>query len=253
MKALIIEDEIVAQQTLARMLAQNFSDITVCGVLDSVDQAIGWLHKADRQPDLIFMDVELADGKCFEIFDRTTITCPVIMTTAYDNYAVRAFEVNSIDYLLKPINLSDLQRAITRCRTRRHSFDLNIDSLRAALTGEAKNYKQRFLLRFNDKIVLVETGNIAYIYSEEGCTYLMTVSGERYLMDSSLDVVYEELDPSHFFRISRSCIVSNSGIGSVAKKLGNRIKLALKPTSEIDSFVSRSKTAEFLVWLERGC
>ena len=119
-------------------------------------------------------------------------------------------------------------------------------------SATTKRYKQRYLLRYNDKIVMVDTAQIAYFYSEDGGTYLMTASGERYLMDVSLDVVSKELDPSRFFRISRSCIVADSSIGNVAKRLGNRIKLTLKPTSNIDTFVSRSKTADFLAWLEHG-
>jgi DNA-binding LytR/AlgR family response regulator len=199
------------------------------------------------------MDVELSDGKCFDIFERIEIDCPVIMVTAYDNYAIKAFEVNSVDYLLKPIGPADLQRAVERCRNRNREQNIHLKELKAMITSATtKRYKQRYLLRYNDKIVMVDTAQIAYFYSEDGGTYLMTASGERYLMDVSLDVVSKELDPSRFFRISRSCIVADSSIGNVAKRLGNRIKLMLKPTSNIDTFVSRSKTADFLAWLEHG-
>ncbi|MBQ2992424.1 MAG: response regulator transcription factor [Alistipes sp.] len=254
MNILIIEDEIVAQQALARMLVNTFPDVEICGILDSVHDTIDYLENAKSYPDIIFMDVELSDGKCFDIFERTEIHCPVIMVTAYDNYAVKAFEVNSVDYLLKPVDVDDLRRAIERCRKRKESGGgLDIKELKAMMTSTtAKRYKQRYLLRYNDKIVMVDTAQIAYFYSEDGCTYLMTAAGERYLMDVSLDVVSKELDPAHFFRISRSCIVADSSIGNVAKRLGNRIKLTLKPASDIDSFVSRSKTADFLTWLEHG-
>lgn len=114
-----------------------------------------------------------------------------------------------------------------------------------------QSYKQRHLLRYNDKIVMVETANIAYFYSEEGSTYLMTTTGERYLMDESLDVISKELNPARFFRISRSCIVSSISVGQVVKKMGNRLKLTLKPASNIDSFVSRAKTSDFMEWLEK--
>lgn len=252
MNVLIIEDESVACQMLAHMLTQNFPDIAICGMLDSVDRSVAWLEN-HQAPDIIFMDVQLADGLGFDIFDRTTVLCPVVMTTAYDNYAVKAFEVNSIDYLLKPIGLPDLQRAVERCRNRRDTVGFDIEQLRAALAPTSgHNYKQRYLLRFNDKLVMVETSQIAYFYSEKGSTFLMTVSGERYPMDTSLDTICEEMDPTRFFRISRSCIISNTGIGSVAKRLGNRLKLKLKPESGIDSFVSRAKTAEFIDWLENG-
>lgn len=253
MNALIIEDEIVAQQALARMLVNTYPDIEICGILDSVQATVEWLQNTPTYPDMIFMDVELSDGKCFDIFERIEIDCPVIMVTAYDNYAIKAFEVNSVDYLLKPIGPADLQRAVERSRNRNREQNIHLKELKAMITSATtKRYKQRYLLRYNDKIVMVDTAQIAYFYSEDGGTYLMTASGERYLMDVSLDVVSKELDPSRFFRISRSCIVADSSIGNVAKRLGNRIKLTLKPTSNIDTFVSRSKTADFLSWLEHG-
>lgn len=255
MNILIIEDELVAQQALVRTLTTNFNDIAICGVLDSVDKSVHWLESTESYPDVIFMDVELSDGKCFDIFERTEIKCPVVIVTAYNNYAVKAFEINSIDYLLKPVSVADLTRAIERIRARkstRTESPVNIEALRNAISSESRRYKQRYLLRYNDKIVLVETQNIAYFYSEDGCTYLMTVTGERYLMDISLDTISKELNPAHFFRISRSCIVADKAVGNVAKRLGNRIKLTLKPASDIDSFVSRSKTSDFLLWLESG-
>ncbi len=254
MNVLIIEDELVAQQALVRSLTTNFDDIRISGVLDSVDKSVQWLQTTDSYPDVIFMDVELSDGKCFDIFERIKINCPVIIVTAYNNYAIKAFEVNSIDYLLKPVSVADLARALERCKSRkvRSADSIDIDALRGAISSESRRYKQRYLLRYNDKIVMVETVNIAYFYSEDGCTYLMTLAGEKYLMDISLDTISKELNPANFFRISRSCIVSDKAVGNVAKRLGNRIKLTLKPASDIDSFVSRSKTADFLTWLESG-
>ena len=254
MKVLIVEDELIAQQALVRALTTNFPDIEICDALDSVDKCVSWLTNTESYPDVIFMDVELSDGKCFDIFEQIKIKCPVVIVTAYNNYAIKAFEVSSIDYLLKPVSVADLSRAIERCKEHisKHGEDINIEALRSALTIESRRYKQRYLLRYNDKIVMVETSNIAYFYSEECCTYLMTLSGEKYLMDISLDTIVKELNPATFFRISRSCIVSDKSVGNVAKRLGNRIKLTLKPASDIDSFVSRSKTADFLTWLESG-
>lgn len=255
MRVLIIEDEIVAQQALARMLERNFPDIEIVGVADSVCRAVNYLSEAEQYPDIIFMDVELSDGKCFDIFERVDIKSPVVMITAYDNYAINAFNAGSVDYLLKPINVADLSRAIERCRKLiKAEQAIDLSQLRNALAGIAEpsqSYKKRHLLRYNDKIVMVETANIAYFYSEEGSTYLMTISGERYLMDESLDVVSKDLDPARFFRISRSCIVASISVGQVVKKLGNRLKLTLKPASNIDSFVSRAKTADFMEWLEK--
>lgn len=254
MRVLIIEDELIAQQALVRVLTTHFQDIQICGVLDSVDKSVHWLTNSEAYPDVIFMDVELSDGKCFDIFEQIKIHCPVVIVTAYNNYAVKAFEVNSIDYLLKPVGVAELSRALERCkeRTSKRGEDINIEALKSAISSESRRYKQRYLLRYNDKIVMIETANIAYFYSEDGCTYLMTLSGEKYLMDISLDTIVKELNPATFFRISRSCIVSDKSVGNVAKRLGNRIKLTLRPASDIDSFVSRSKTADFLTWLESG-
>lgn len=255
MNALIIEDEVVAQQALARMLTTNFDDIEICGVLNGVSQAVEWFETSEILPDVVFMDVELSDGKCFDILERTTIDAPIVMVTAYDNYAIKAFEINSIDYLLKPFSVADLERALDRCHKRHNRAEapIDIEALREALrSGKCRRYKQRYLLRYNDKIVMVDTAQIAYFYSDAGSTYLMTSAGEKYLMDISLDTISRDMDPARFFRISRSCIVADSAIGTVAKRLGNRIKLSLKPSSDIDSFVSRSKTADFLVWLESG-
>lgn len=255
MKVLIVEDELFAQQALARMLERNFPDIEIGGVADSVQRTVDYLDTAEQYPDIIFMDVELSDGKCFEIFERTEVKCPVVMITAYDNYAINAFNAGSVDYLLKPINVADLTRAIERCRKRLSAEQpIDMSALRSALAGigqPMQSYKQRHLLRYNDKIVMVETANIAYFYSEEGSTYLMTTTGERYLMDESLDVISKELNPARFFRISRSCIVSSISVGQVVKKMGNRLKLTLKPASNIDSFVSRAKTSDFMEWLEK--
>lgn len=257
MNVLIIEDELVAQQALARMLERNFPDMTICGCCDSVRRTVEFLSSTTTYPDMIFMDVELSDGKCFDIFEHVEIKCPVVMITAYDNYAIKAFNVNSVDYLLKPINVPDLSRAIERCRKLlSQSATIDMSALHSAIAqmqsqSSQQSYKQRHLLRYNDKIVMVETVNIAYFYSEEGSTYLMTNQGERYLMDISLDVVSKELNPARFFRISRSCIVSSVSVGQVVKKMGNRLKLSLKPASNIDSFVSRAKTADFMEWLEK--
>ena len=140
MNVLIIEDELVAQQALVRALTAHFNDITVCGVLDSVDKSVQWLESGENRVDAIFMDVELSDGKCFDIFERVKIDCPVIIVTAYNNYAVKAFEVNSIDYLLKPVSISDLQRAVERCRARVTKSISAIDTelLRNAISTEAR-------------------------------------------------------------------------------------------------------------------
>ena len=199
MRVLIVEDEIMARQSLARILRQEFSDLRIVGTAGSVRETVDWLRAGENTADVIFMDVELSDGNCFEIFRQVEIAAHVIMTTAYDSYAVRAFEVNSIDYLLKPIDPAALRRAVERCRTSREHLDASrlLDAI-----GRTREYKQRYIVRFNDRIVPVRTSDIAYFYSEEKNTWLVTADNSRYVMDLSLDILSEELLP-HLAQLHR--------------------------------------------------
>lgn len=247
MNVLIVEDEMMAQANLARALTQHFPDVRIVGTTGSVRETVLWLRTPGNSADVIFMDVELSDGDCFEIFRQADVTARVIMTTAYDNYAVRAFEVNSIDYLLKQIDLAALRRAVERCRVR--SGGIDPDVLLNAIRSP-REYKQRYVVRFNDRIVPVQTTDIAYFYSEEKNTYLVTNDNNRYIMDQSLDVLSDELDPGRFFRISRSCIIAMLAIVSIVKYLGNRLKITARPRPEFEMVVSRSRVDDFLKWLE---
>ena len=249
MRVLIVEDEVMAQQSLARSLRQEFSDMRIIGTAGSVREAVDLLRTPGNTADVIFMDVELSDGDCFEIFRQVEIAAHVIMTTAYDSYAVRAFEVNSIDYLLKPIDPAALRRAVERCRTSLEHLDASrlLDAI-----GRTREYKQRYIVRFNDRIVPVNTSDIAYFYSEEKNTWMVTSDNNRYVMDLSLDILSEELDARSFFRISRNCIISMAAISSVVKYLGNRLKIQARPRPDFEMVVSRSRVEDFLRWLEGG-
>lgn len=251
MRVLIVEDEIMAQKSLTRVLMQNFSDMEIVGYTDSIKSTVSWLQDSANLVDVIFMDVELADGVCFEIFRQVDVKAQVIMTTAYDSYALKAFEAGSIDYLLKPVDSSALKRAVARCRMSGGHTD--IEALMKALGNGApkKEYKERYIVRFNDRIIPLETSNIAYIYSEEKNNYLVTFDGHKYIIDSSLDVVAEEFNPEQFFRISRSCIVSMKAIGSIIKQPGGRLRIIADPEPGFEMTVSRSRTEDFLHWLER--
>ena len=252
MKVLIVEDEAMAQKSLIRVLEQNFPDIQVVGTTNSVISTVNWLQDPLNHADVIFMDVELSDGVCFEIFRQVEVTAKIIMTTAYDSYAIKAFETGSIDYLLKPIEVSALRRAVTRCRTNRSQIDT--ESLLKAIGGQIQpknEYKERHIIRFNDRIIPLMTSDIAYIYSEDKTNYLMTFSGERYIIDSSLDVIGDELDPEKFFRISRGCIISMKAISSIIKQSGSRLRIVSNPESSFEMIVSRSRVDDFLEWLEK--
>lgn len=250
MKVLIVEDEIMAQKSLTRLLMQNFSDMSIVGYTDSIKNTVSWLRTEGNSADIIFMDVELSDGVCFEIFRQVEVKAKVIMTTAYDSYALKAFEAGSVDYLLKPVESAALKRAVARCRMSGGQID--VEALLKAVGGEPKKeYKERYIVRFNDRIVPLETSNIAYIYSEEKNNYLVTFDEQRYIIDSSLDLVIDEFNPEQFFRVSRSCIVSLKAIVSIIKQAGGRLRIVARPEHDFEMTVSRSRVEDFLKWLER--
>ena len=248
MKALIIEDELRARKHMITLLEQNFPQVEVVGAVGSVKESVQWLSTNDA-PDVIFMDVELSDGRSFEIFTQIELPCPVIMTTAYDQYAVQAFEVNAVDYLLKPIGLTELRRAISRVESGQAAKPA-AETVRRMLDQVRK---EKFLIRMNNRIVPVRTSDIAYFYSEAKNSFIVTTSGASYVMDESLDTLAESLDPSAFFRISRSCIISEGVIDSVSRLMGGRLQVTLRPGfPELTDFtVSRARVDDFLAWLEK--
>lgn len=251
MKVLIVEDEIMAQRSLMRVLTQNFPDMEIVGTTTSVKGTVAWLEEPGNTVDVIFMDVELADGVCFEIFRLTEVKAKVIMTTAYDSYALKAFEAGSIDYLLKPVDAAALKRAVARVRMSGGGVDVEaLLKLVGSASAVKKEYKERYIVRFNDRIVPLQTSNIAYVYSEEKNNYLVTFDQQRYIIDSSLDVISEDLDPGQFFRVSRSCIVSLKAIQSIIKQNG-RLRIVATPEPSFEMTVSRSRVEDFLEWLER--
>ena len=203
-KVLIVEDEIMAQKSLIRVLSQHFPDMSVVGTTASVKSTVAWLQDPANTADIIFMDVELSDGVCFEIFRQVEVKAKVIMTTAYDSYALKAFETGSIDYLLKPVDSAALKRAVARCRMSGGQIDVEALMKAVGNQNDKKEYKERFIIRFNDRIIPLQTSNIAFVYSEEKNNYLVTFDNHKYIIDSSLDVISEELNPEEFFRISRS-------------------------------------------------
>lgn len=246
MNAIIIEDEPIARQMLESLLERHFPDIKVIDTAASVRDALSCLERHNGTtapaPDVIFMDVELSDGTCFDLFDRLNpLPAPVIMTTAYDHYAVKAFEVRSLDYLLKPIEVEDLQRALSRLE----------DRPAAPEAGPAVP-KEKFLIRLNDRIVPVPVKDIAYFYSESKSSYIVTQQNRTYVLDDSLDALEASLDPKAFFRISRNCIVAETAIESVSKLLGGRLRISLQRgiDAATDLTVSRARVTAFLTWLE---
>lgn len=269
MKALIVEDEPRAQRVLENLLRTHFPEVDIIGLTASVKETVGWL--ADHHPDVIFLDVELSDGNCFDIFSQVKVDAQVVMTTAYDNYAVKAFEINSVDYLLKPVDVEDLRRAVNRVSERLGAggeidFAKVLEAFRQAQKGDdlsvpgtlpdtvptAGKHRERFLIRLNDRIVPVSVHDIAYFYSEAKNSYIVTREGKTYVLDDSLDTIESGLDPKTFFRISRGAIIAENVIDSASKLLGGRLRLTLKPgiPAGTDLTVSRARADDFLNWLE---
>lgn len=251
---LIVEDEIPAQTNLRRLIEKHFDDLCIIGTQSSVVGAVAWLRDPANRPDIIFMDVQLSDGMCFDIFAQTPVRAKVVITTAYDNYALRAFRINSVDYLLKPIAPDELQAAVERCRkalaSEQPAPTPDADMLREILGHAGRDYKKRFAVRLGDKITVVNTDQVAYFYAEDKYTYLVTVEGRKLILDASLDAVSEQVDPRQFFRLSRNCTVSIGAIAGISKHLSNRLKVAIEPKPDFEVFVSRSRTADFMNWLE---
>lgn len=248
MKALIIEDEPRARDHMVHLLTENFPQVEVVGAVGSIKESVQWLS-THESPDVIFMDVELSDGISFDILTKVDISSPVVMTTAYDQYAVQAFEVHALDYLLKPIGLTELKRAISRVESGQ-AVKPSTEVVRNLINQVRK---EKFLIRLNNRIVPVRTADIAYFYSEAKNSFIVTTSGASYVMDESLDTIAESLDPSAFFRISRSCIISEQVIDSISKLMGGRLRVTLRPgiPAATDFTVSRARVEDFLNWLER--
>ena len=255
-KILIVEDEIPAQINLKKLIDKHCTNSVVVSTLSSVRSTVKWLEDNPDGADVIFMDVELSDGVCFDIFDKVSINTQVVITTAYDNYAVKAFRINSTDYLLKPILDSDFVMAWERCVERiEQSATPNMETLMDAISkvgSKGREYKKRFIVKAGEKIIIIPVEDIAYCYSEEKSTYAVNFAGTRRLLDYSLDMVQDMLDPGRFFRVSRSCIVSINAIENISKHLGTRLKLQLNPRTEEDVVVSRSRTSDFLLWLDNN-
>ena len=248
MKALIIEDEVMAAQALKKLLGEVSPSMEIVGLLESVEESVEWLEN-NPMPDLMFMDVHLADGSSFAIFEKINITCPVIFTTAYDEYALKAFEVNSIDYLLKPISKEALVHALNKYHNlaeKRVNAD-QFDRLLAKL-GEKKRYRSCFLLPERDKLVPLPVDIITYIYIDAKTVKIFTTTGKVYYMNHTLDDIMNELDPQMFFRANRQFIVSRQSIKDVSVWFGNKLAINLNVETPEKIIVSKARVSEFKIW-----
>ena len=249
MKALIIEDESVAADKLEKMLMETDPSITVVGKPGSIRESVKWLMQ--DKADLIFLDIQLSDGISFSIFEQVAVNTPVIFTTAYDQYAVRAFQLNSIAYLLKPIRRSDLAESLRKYQSLRAAFSIDFDALLAQVQGRDPGYRKRFLVQTGEKIRMIEVAETAWFTVLGKSVWLKTFHGNSYPVEFSLDGLETILDPAVFFRINRKYLVNIDAIASMTAWSRGRIKLELKPKAddELDTVVSIDRAASFRKWL----
>ncbi len=252
-RVLIIEDEIHAQRELTRLLNELDYPIEILDYIDSVEDAVNWLN-LNPEPDLMFFDIQLADGLSFEIFTKTDVSCPVIFTTAFDEYAIRAFKVNSIDYLLKPVKQDQLSAALEKYSSQqvqqpKEIFDLS--KLAELLNINKPKYKTRFLSKLGDQILHISIDDIAYFISEDNVTFIVTKTNSRCIIDHSLDTLSALVDPDIFFRINRSTLASMKSIKKINKYFNSRLHIELDPGTSDSQLISRVKVQEFLKWIDR--
>ncbi|MBN3035995.1 MAG: response regulator transcription factor [Bacteroidales bacterium] len=252
MKVLIIEDERPAAEMLRKMILGLDPEADILKSIDSVKGSVEWFQK-NPLPDLVFMDIQLGDGLSFEIFERIHVPCPVIFTTAYDEYAIRAFKVNSLDYLLKPVNPDELEAALEKYRlhyvNRTWEKDRVPEAMKKVIQWLSGKYKKRFVIRFGEHFRTVETDQILYFHSYEKATFLHTADDHNYVVDHSLDQLESMLDPGMFFRINRKYIVSMQSIRDIIIYSNSRLKLELLHCKDPDTIVARDKVNRFKSWL----
>ncbi len=256
MRALIIEDENLIARELKNKISSVSSDVDVIEVLPSLKTARKWFLE-NAEPDLIFADIQLSDGVSFEIFERYELKCPVVFTTAYDEYAIRAFKVNGVDYLLKPVDIDDLKKAIDKCRNlheQKTKLPANLQELMQVLQQPANGkplYKEKFVVNVRNNWIPILTKDIA-CFARENLNYIFTFSGEKYIVDYvTLEEIEELLDPKIFYRANRQAIVHIDSIQSVKPHENQKLTLTLKAPLKMEQDISREKAPGFKKWFDR--
>ena len=249
LRTIIIEDEKPAARRLHRLLQKN--GLEPKAMLHSVAESIQWLQN-NPSPDLIFLDIQLSDGLSFEIFEQVKVTSAIIFTTAYDQYAIKAFKLNSIDYLLKPIDVDELAVAIQKFKNlqqRNSNFSFNMDNLKALLDVETTTYKKRFTIQIGQHLKMIETEAIECFFSEDKTTFIYTKSGKAYILDSPLEKIILQINPKEFYRVNRKFIISLNAINDIISYTNSRLQIKLNSFKEHDIIVSREKVKDFKEWI----
>ena len=253
MKVLIVEDESHAAQRLETLVLSLISDAEIVGMIGSVKNAVEWFRN-NAAPDVVLMDIQLADGISFQVFDQCEVKSPVIFTTAYDGYAIRAFKVNSVDYILKPIDKQELLVALNKVVNKKRSeteVALLMKSMSEAMTMLTRNFKSRFVVKVGEHLHTIEVSKILFFYSQEKLTFCSTIENRNFILDYSLDDLEEMLDPRRFFRINRRYVVSSEAIRDIISYTNSRLKLILSGSSDNDVIVARERVQQFKDWLDK--
>lgn len=256
MNVIIVEDEALAAERLEIMLAQYDKNIQVLDKLESVKETIDWFSENDK-PDLAFFDIQLGDGSSFEIFEQINVPCPIIFTTAYDAYALKAFQVNSIDYLLKPIDIDDLKGAFKRYEELKANFQKeesendSLEQIRRAMQMIKKEYKQRFIIKSGSHLSTVQIQDVLFFYSEHKTVWLKHKNGKRHAIDYTLEQLEGLLNPNLFFRLNRKYFASINSIEGAVSYSNSRLKVKLLQHDDDDIVISRERTSSFKNWLDQ--
>ncbi len=251
MKAIIIEDEKLSADHLATLLKKIDSSITIIATFDSVKKSVEEFKKG-LKADLLFVDVHLADGISFDIFSKISIDTPVIFTTAYNEYAIKAFKINSVDYLLKPIGVEDLGAAVEKFKKLNGANQTAVlDNISNAYQGINKQYKNRFMVKIGDTISSIKTEDILHFVSEDGMVLLVTENNKRYVIDYTLDNLETLISPDIFFRINRKVLINISSVQKVSSYFNSRLKINSSTLKDEDSVVSRERVNDFKHWLDK--
>ncbi|MBN2779060.1 MAG: response regulator transcription factor [Bacteroidales bacterium] len=249
MRVLIIEDEELAVKNLTAILEETEPDAIIAGICSSVRDAVIWLK--EKTVDLILLDIHLSDGLSFKIFEQVIINTPVILTTAYDQFAIKAFELNSIDYLIKPIKVSDFKKAINKFKTLRQNSIPDYNKLIDILQNKEPEYRQRFSVNYGDKLKSIDVADIAAFYIWEKAVFITTLDGLSYDLSISLDQIEKEISPKMFFRINRQLIINHRAIENMFIMSNRSIKVDLKTKLPVDAIVSILRLNEFKTWLNK--
>lgn len=254
MDIFIIEDESIATKLLKRLIVEIDPSMNIVGTADSVASAVKWF-KNNPEPDLIFSDIELSDGQSFDIFEKVQLNIPVVFTTAHDDFALKAFQVNSVDYLLKPVDRESVEKSLEKYKSLQDTFRNEtgdvLKSLITTIKNENKQYKSRFLVKMGERLVSLTNDQIAYFFSEDKLVFVMTNESKKYPVDYTLDELDQTVDPKRFFRLNRQFVSNIESIVSIHNYFNGKLKLTLKPHIEKEILVSREKASSFKDWLDR--